>query len=119
MEDLTRNKVVSFTYKEFKELLEKITYGTIDIEYESNEWFFIQAVIDDELELNEWKLMLEEKKVSFKEVQAELGEMMDEDGFILPDGKTFAYRMIGKKLNAIVKEVVVDVSSDIVVVIFE
>jgi hypothetical protein len=121
MEDLTRNRVVIFTWGEFKKLLGEITYGTVDIECENREWFFTEANIMDETDLKMWKIWLEENGSSIEEARAELNKRLDEDEgmLIMADGEEFTYRMIGKKFNGIVKTMIADFSSDKVVVIFE
>lgn len=107
MEDLTRNRVVIFTYNEFEKFINEATYTIISIARNSYEWFWLERNFSEDGEWEEW---LEEYG---EEAEKEYNSPYNDND------EAFIYRMIGKKLNAIVKKVVVDVNSDIVVVIFE
>ena len=119
MEDLTRNKVVSFTYNEFEKFIDEATYGTIDITWDNSDgWFWLIRNLNTDEEINEWlEEYGEEARKEVDSVFDNIRNGCDTDCDV--DDDEFIYRMIGKKLNAIVKRVVVDVNSDIVVIIFE
>ena len=108
MEDLTRNRVVIFIYKEFEKFINEATYSIISITWDcSNGWFWLERDFSEDGEWEEW---LEE-----------YGEEAEKD-YNSPyndSEEAFIYRMVGKKLNGIVKTIVVDINSDKVVIVFE
>ena len=99
------NKAIVFTYDEFEELVYDVTYGIVGINWDMYDgWFWTEMFFEDE-EWNEW---LEEYG---EETEAEINEF--------PDDEDLVYHMIGKKFNATVKTVIVDVKGGEVAVIFE
>ena len=100
-------KAMVFTYEEFEKLVWEVTYDTMGIAYDMYDgWFWTMRNFDTDEEYNEW---LEEYG---EEAEAESDDRYDDD-------EGFVYRMIGKKFNAVVDTVIVDVKGNAVAVIFE
>lgn len=101
-------KAIVFGYDEFENLVYDATYRTMGIYYNKIDevWYFTEVSGDTDEWWNEW---LEEFG---EEVEEEVNSFgADDDGFV--------YAMIGKNLNIVVDEIIIDFFNERVAVIFE
>lgn len=100
-------KCMVFTYDEFVELVWEVTYDTMDIAYDMYDgWFWTFRSFETDEEYEEWL------EIYGEEAETEIDDRYEDD-------EDFIYSMIGKKFNAVVDTIIVDVKSNAVAVIFE
>lgn len=100
-------KTMVFTYDEFEFLIDEVTYGLVEIYYDAfdNIWCWSEAIIDD---WNEW---LKEYGEETEDEVNSFGNIIDDDGFV--------YAMLGKRFDAVVEEIIIDLYRERVAVIFK
>lgn len=100
------NRAKVFTWKEFEELIEEITYGTMNVGYDiSDGWFFTERYFDTDEEYNEWL--------------KEYGEDVETEVNSFENKEEFVYCMIDRKFDAVLQSIIVDIYADAVAVIFK